>query len=76
MLTVKDWDQIRRAYHTEGKSIREIARETGRARRTVKRMVELDEPPRYRRRGPKRAPKLGPYKERIQESLVSGKSLH
>lgn len=75
MLTVKDWDQIRRAYHTEGKSIREIARETGRARRTVKRMVELDEPPRYRRRGPKRAPKLGPYKERIQELLSQNHTL-
>ncbi len=75
MLTVKDWDQIRRAYHAEGKSIREIARETGRARRTVKRMVELDEPPRYRRRGPKRAPKLGPYKERIQELLSQNHTL-
>jgi len=40
MLTVKEWDEIRRAYHVEEKSIREIARETGHARRTVKRMVE------------------------------------
>ena len=61
MLTVKDWDQIRRAFYTDGKSIREIARETGHARRTVTRMVEADEPPKYKRRGPKRAPKLGPY---------------
>jgi transposase len=75
MLTVKDWEQIRRAYHTEGKSIREIARDTGHARRTVKRMVELNEPPKYKRRGPKRAPILGPYKERIQELLRQNQTL-
>ena len=75
MLTVKDWDQIRRAFYTEGKSIREIARETGHARRTVRRMVESDEPPKYKRRGPKRAPKLGPFKERIQELLSQNLTL-
>ena len=75
MLTVKDWDQIRRAFYTEGKSIREIARETGHARRTVRRMVESDEPPTYKRRAPKRAPKLGPFKERIQELLSQNQTL-
>ena len=43
MLTVKDWEQIRRAYHVEQKSIRQIARETGRARRTVRRILDLTE---------------------------------
>jgi len=52
MLTVRKWEQIRRAYYVKEKTIREIARETGHARRTVKRMVESDEPPRYRRRHP------------------------
>lgn len=75
MLTVKKWDKIRRAYHVEDKSIREIARETGHARRTVKRMVESDEPPRYRRRQPYRAHKLGRYKQRIQELLAENKKL-
>ena len=75
MLTVKKWEQIRRAYHVEEKTIREIARETGHARRTVKRMIESDEPPGYRRRQPYRAYKLGPYKERIQELLAENKQL-
>lgn len=75
MLTVKEWDKIRRAYHVEEKSIREIARETGHARRTVKRMVEANEPPRYRRQEPYRAHKLGPFKQRIQELLAENKVL-
>jgi len=75
MLTVKKWDKIRRAYHVEEKSLREIARETGHARRTVKRIVESDEPPRYRRRQPYRAQKLGPFKQRIQELLAENKQL-
>ncbi len=75
MLTVKQWEKIRRAYHVEDKSIREIARETGHARRTVKRMVESDAPPQYRRRQPYRAHKLGPYKEQIQQLLAENKNL-
>jgi len=75
MLTVKKWEQIRRAYHVEEKTIREIARETGHARRTVKRMIESDEPPGYQRRQPYRAYKLGPYKERIQALLAENKQL-
>ena len=74
MLTVKEWEEIRRAYHVEEKSIREIARETGRARRTIRRMVELAEPPGYRRPG-KQAHKLGPYKEQIQKLLAQNQSL-
>jgi transposase len=75
MLTVKGWEEIRRAYHVEEKSMREIVRETGRAWRTVKKMVESDEPPRYRRQEPVAAQKLGPYKGRIQELLAENKRL-
>ncbi len=75
MLTVKAWEQIRRAYYVEEKSIREIARESGHARRTIKRMVEATEPPRYRRCKPKPAPKLGPYKKQIEKLLVQNKTL-
>jgi transposase len=38
-------------------------------------MLELEQPPTYRRRGPKRAHKLGPYKERIQKLLAQNQSL-
>jgi len=75
MLTVKKWEQIRRAYYVEQKSIREIARETGHARRTIGRMLDLEAPPVHQQRGPKRAHKLGPYKERIQELLAQNQTL-
>ena len=42
MLTVKNWEQIRRAYYVEQKSMREIARETGYARRTIRRMIDAE----------------------------------
>ncbi|MCI0398102.1 MAG: IS21 family transposase [Chloroflexi bacterium] len=75
MLTVKEWEQIRRAYHVEDKSLREIVRQTGRAFRTVKKMAESEEPPRYRRQESPQAHKLGPYKERIQELLAQNQQL-
>lgn len=75
MLTVELWEQIRRAHFIEGKSIREISRETGRARRTVKRMIEATEPPRYKPRPPQPGTKLGPYKEQIQKMLAQNKTL-
>jgi len=75
MLTVKGWEEIRRAYHVEEKSLREIVRETGRAWRTVKKMAESNEPPRYQRQEPPGAQKLGPYKERVQALLAENKRL-
>lgn len=74
MLTVKQWEQIRRAYHVEGQSIRAIARTTGLARRTVRKMVEAEAPPKYQRPA-REAHKLGPYKERIQGLLAQNKTL-
>lgn len=75
MLTVTGWEEIRRAYHVEEKSLREIVRETGRAWRTVKKMAESDELPRYQRQEPPVAQKLGPYKERVQGLLAENKRL-
>jgi transposase len=65
MLTVYEWEQVRKAYYIEGKSIRQIARETRRARRTIQRMVDSDEPPSYQRQVPIPTRKLGPYKAAI-----------
>jgi transposase len=75
MLTVNQWEQIRRAYHIEGQSIREIARTTGLARRTVQKMIVTTKPPQYRRQQTRQAHKLGPHKERIQELLEQNKTL-
>ncbi len=75
MLTVKEWEQMRRAFHLEGKSINEIAQETGRAWRTVKKMVESSTPPRYRQKQQREARKLGPYKAQIKKMLAENKTL-
>ncbi len=75
MLTVKEWEQIRRAYYIEGKTINEIARESGRAWRTVKKMVESESPPTYRKQKKRPARKLGPYQKKIRELLAQNKTL-
>jgi transposase len=49
LLDVEQWAEIRRMRFVEGLAIREIARRTGRDRKTVQRAVRSSEPPRYRR---------------------------
>jgi transposase len=75
MLTVREWEQIRRAFYNEGKTINEIARETGRAWRTVKKMVESEQPPQYTKKQKRPARKLGPYQKQIEKLLAQNKTL-
>lgn len=49
-MDVEDWAEIRRLSRSEGMSIREIARQIGVARNTVRTALRRDEPPAYRRR--------------------------
>ncbi len=66
MIQVKRWEEIRVAYHNEGKSIREIMRESGHSYRTIKRMVEGSETRKYEKKAERRAPVLGKYREQIE----------
>ena len=59
-----------RVLHRHGKSIREIARETGVARNTVRRYLRDEEAARYKPRPP-RSTKLDPFKAYITERLGS-----
>lgn len=52
MLSVEDWAEIRRLSKSEGLSIKEIVRQLGVARNTVRTALRSDEPPSYRREGP------------------------
>ncbi|HUC36728.1 MAG TPA: IS21 family transposase [Acidimicrobiales bacterium] len=49
MLSVEDWAEIRRLSKSEGLSIKEIVRQLGVARNTVRMALRSDEPPAYRR---------------------------
>ena len=65
MLTMDQKAQIRHMVLVEGKSRRQVARETGHSRNTVKKMLANAEVPRYEKKASRAAPILGPYKELI-----------
>lgn len=75
MISVEDRERIRRAYFTEKKSQRQIAKELGHSRKTVRKALESAEPSSYRIRKPREAPVLGPYKDRIDEILEENERL-
>ncbi len=75
MLKVEEREKIRRAYHLEGKSVRQIAREQHHARETVKQAVESAAPRKYTQKQARAAPVLGAYHERIKELLEENERL-
>jgi transposase len=67
VVGVEQWAEIRRMHRVERLSIREISRRTGLHRKTIRRALSSDSPPRY-----VRAPagsKLDPFKDWICEQL-------
>jgi transposase len=75
MIKVDERERMRRAYHVEGKSIREIARELHHSRDTVKKMIESTGPASYTLKKARRAPVLGPYMAQIDELLEENERL-
>lgn len=63
-------DRIRRMVLVEGKSVRQVAKETGRSRNTIPKMLENSDVPRYVLRVAKEAPVLGPFKELIDSWIA------
>ena len=61
MYTVELYARVRRAVQVEGKSERQVAREYGLARETVRKMLQSSIPPGYRRQQPAKRPKLDPW---------------
>ena len=66
--------RVRRAVHVDGRSQREVAREFGLARKTVRKMLEYPAPPGYQRQKPVRRPKLGPWQGVIDAILEEDKT--
>lgn len=75
MITVDEYEGIRRAYYVDKKSMRQIAREQGHSRKTIRKALESAGPGRYTQKEERPAPLLGPYKARIEALLVEGEQL-
>lgn len=67
MVGVEQWAEIRRMHRVERLSIREIGRRTGLHRKTVRRALAAETPPRYSR--PAAASKLDPFRDWVCEQL-------
>ncbi len=75
MITLEQYDQIRRMYYLEEQSGRQIAKALGCSRQTVTRALRSDQPPAYTLSQPRQAPRLGPYKARLDEFLTENRRL-
>lgn len=75
MKQVDDYEQIRKAYHIEGLSIREISRRYHHSRRVVRKALEHPVPEKYHLEQPKKASVLGIYRQRILDLLEESEKL-
>jgi len=75
MITLEQYEQIRRMYHVEEQSERAIARTLGISRQTVNKALRAEQPPEYTLKQPRPAPRLGPYKARLDELLAENAHL-
>lgn len=69
MVGVEQWAEIRRMHRVERLSIREIGRRTGLHRKTIRRALAAETPPRYSRRST--VSKLDPFRDWICGQLRS-----
>jgi transposase len=67
LIAVEQWAEIRRMHFVEGLAIKEIARRTGRDRKTIRKAIRRAEPPGYSR--PPVASKLDPHRDQIAQLL-------
>jgi transposase len=67
MIEVEEREEIRRAYHVEKKNIREISRELGYSRQTIRKAIAAAGEKKAAKKRARKAPVLGTYKDRIME---------
>jgi transposase len=67
VLGVEQWAELRRRHFVQGTSIRQLQRDTGLDRKTIRRVLRSDAPPRYAR-GASNS-KLDPFKDEIHRLL-------
>lgn len=69
MITLEQYEQIRRMHYLEEKSGREIARLLGLSRQTVTKALQSEHAPEYRLKKAREAPRLGPYQDQLEKLL-------
>ena len=73
MKKMLEYDLVRRLYHHENLSRREISRRTGYHRRTISRMLQYSSPPGYQLNNPRPKSKLDPFLSTIDQILKEDK---
>jgi transposase len=73
VVGVEQWAEMRRMHRVERLSIREISRRTGLHRKTIRRALAAETPPRYSR--PPATSRLDPFKDWICERLRDDPSI-
>src|SRR5947207_11962665 len=69
MITLEQYEQIRRMHYLEEKSGREIARLLGISRQTVAKALQSEHAPEYTLKKAREAPRLGPYQKQLDKLL-------
>lgn len=69
MITLEQYEQIRRMHYLEEQSARAIARTLGISRQTVTKALQREQEPEYTLKEPRESPRLGPYKEKLETLL-------
>ena len=69
------WIEIRRKIHNEHVPLRELERDTGIHRDTLRKIRDNSEPPGYRRTIPPAKTKIAPYLDRIKKIIDSDKQM-
>ena len=69
MKKVEDYEQIRRAYFVDHQSIRQIHRQLGVDRDTIRKAIVNPAPQPYTLKQPREAPVIGPYQQKIIDLL-------
>lgn len=75
MKKVDDYERIRKAFHIEGLSIREISRRYGHGRRLIRKALEHPIPDKYQLGQSRKSAVLGQYQQRILDLLKESEKL-
>jgi len=67
------WIELRRKIHNEQVPLRQLERDTGIHRKTLRKIRDNSDPPGYRRAKPAPKSKIGPYFDRIEDIIASDK---